>query len=244
MKSKSIHIGTSGWYYEHWDKIFYQEIPIKERLSCYAEHFSTVELNTTFYHLPKVDTITHWYDETPKNFIFAVKVSRYVTHIKKLHETQKSINLFIKRIASLKQKLGPILFQLPYSFTRNDDRLEACIAHLPKKHTYVFEFRNNSWLVDDVFDLLRAYNIGFCISDFNKTLTPLEVTADYAYVRLHGPKGRYRGSYTDEQLRNWACRIKQWHTHKIPVFFFFNNDERGFAVQNAQRLQEIILKMK
>ncbi len=243
MYKKLIHIGTSGWSYWHWEE-FYQGTLFQDRLPYFAQYFSTVEVNATFYRLPKETTIKNWYKNTPKKFIFAVKVNKYITHIKKLDDIKEPMELFLQRMAPLKQKLGPILLQLPPSLKINYDLLAECIADLPKDYAYVFEFRNATWLTDEILDLLKNHNIAFCINDFNGILSPLEVTAKFVYIRLHGSISAYRGSYSEQQLIEWASRILEWNSQKLPVFIFFNNDEKGYALYDAGRLQKLLSKKR
>lgn len=235
-KLKRVYIGTSGWYYDHWEESFYHGIPAHERLPFYAEHFSTVEINSTFYHLPKEKSVENWATLTPKDFVFSVKASRYITHIKRLRNVGEGIEVFLKAIAPLKQKLGPILFLIPPFFKRNDARLKECLEELPEGPGYTFEFRHPSWHTEEIFALLNQYNAALCISDYEGKLSPIEVTADFVYVRLHGPKKAYQGSYDLRALKQWAKRIDDWSKQKLPVFIYFDNDEKGFAVKDAKRL--------
>jgi len=240
MKARSsIHIGTSGWFYTHWDN-FYQGLSSSQWLSYYAEHFSTVEINSTFYHLPKEKNVKNWSKITPKDFIFSVKFSRTITHVKKLKKTEVEIENFLKAIQPLKSKLGPLLFLLPPSFKLNYEALKNCIELLPKKHLYTFEFRNTSWHVPAVYELLRKNKIALCISDLNGKLSPIEVTAPFVYVRLHGPKKAYQGVYSLRALKQWAQRAKEWEANKLKVYIYFDNDEKGFAIKDAKKLIELL----
>jgi len=235
-------VGTSGWSYEHWDEVFYLGTPASKRLSFYAEHFSAVEINSTFYHLTSEKTVKNWAQATPKEFIFAVKASRYITHTKRLKDPQITVRNFLKSITLLKRKLGPILFQLPPSFKLNYDRLKEFIEHLPKDHLYTFEFRHPSWYTDEIYQLLHEYNIALCITDLEGTLSPIEVTSQFVYIRLHGPKKAYRGSYSAQALKQWMKRIEDWNGQKKAVYLFFDNDEKGDAIQDAKRLKRLLEK--
>lgn len=236
-----IHIGTSGWYYEHWNENFYPEdVKSNERLPYYAQHFKTVEINTTFYHLPKETTIDKWIKDVPKNFVFSVKASQYITHRKRLKDAKESTELFFQRIAPLGKHLGPILFQLSPSFKMNFERLETFIQHLPSKYQYVFEFRHSSWFVDDIYHILKRNKIGLCITDLGGKISPEEVTADFVYIRLHGPQHVYRGSYGPARLKTWLKKILNWEKEKKSVYCYFDNDEKGYAIQDAKTIQEFL----
>lgn len=235
-----INIGTSGWSYKHWDKSFYGNIPAAQRLSFYSQQFQTVEINTTFYHLPTEKAVKSWEKTVPKNFLFSIKASRYITHIKRLNEGKDKVENFLKNISFLKKKEGPILFQLPPAFSKNFDRLKEFISYLPKKHLYTFEFRHKSWFSEDIYVLLKNNNISLCISDLNGTLSPIEVTGNFVYIRLHGPKSAYQDSYSNYQLKKWAARIQSWNQEKIKVFCYFDNDEKGYAIQDARRLKQLL----
>jgi len=198
--SLPYYIGTSGWHYEHWRNRFYPEQLTKAKwLEFYATHFATVELNNSFYHLPSETAFANWRDSSPANFIFAVKVSRFITHIKRLKNTEEAVDKFITRAKILDQKLGPLLYQLPPNMHRNDDLLESFLSTLPQGMKYVFEFRHQSWLEEKVFDILHKYNMGLCVFDMPSISCPLVATADFAYVRFHGSTGLYFSCYSDEE---------------------------------------------
>jgi uncharacterized protein YecE (DUF72 family) len=236
----AVHIGTSGWHYKHWLGSFYPaELPTREMLKFYSQHFSTVELNNTFYNLPKPSAFDTWRETTPKNFLFAVKGSRFITHMKKLKDPDSSTKKFFDGIDRLGPKLGPILFQLPPRWNLNLDRLAEFLESLPREHRYVFEFRDASWLVQEVYDLLREHKAAFCIHDLAGEQTPLEITADFTYIRFHGPgRAKYAGSYSDSQLKEWSGRIGEWTRELSQVYVYFNNDIGGHAVNNAKQLAE------
>lgn len=237
---KKNYIGTSGWSYEHWDQVFYAGLSASKRLAFYAKSFSTVEINSTFYHLPTSKAVKNWEALTPKNFVFSVKASRYITHLKRLKDPEEGLKNFFSSIKNLKSKTGPILFQLPPSFSNNFERLKSFIKKLPKKKRYTFEFRHNTWFTEEVFNLLKKYKIALCLTDLNGKLSAIEVTSDFVYIRLHGPKRAYQGSYSDKQLKQWAKRIKEWNKQNIKVFIYFDNDQKGYALQDAQRLKELL----
>jgi uncharacterized protein YecE (DUF72 family) len=235
-----IRIGTSGWHYKHWLGLFYPpKLPPKEMLSFYAQHFDTVEINNSFYHLPSPETFDSWRINSSKSFLFAVKGSRFITHMKKLKDPQSSSEKFFHAAEHLENKLGPILFQLPPHWHVNTARLQEFLEVLPSQHRYAFEFRDASWLIQEVFDLLRKYNAAFCIHDMGGQQTPLEITASFTYVRFHGPgEAKYAGSYSTQALRRWANQVKEWRKKLSAVYMYFNNDIGGHAVENAKQLKE------
>lgn len=231
------HIGTSGWHYEHWRGRFYPEqLPKAKWLGFYADHFNTVELNNSFYRLPSENAFTNWYGKSPANFVFAVKVSRYVTHIKRLKNTEEAIERFTSRAKSLKDKLGPMLYQLPPNMHRSDEVLQTFLSTLPQGFKYVLEFRHQSWFEDRVLETLHKYNIGFCVFDMPYLDCPLVATADFAYVRFHGSTELYSSCYSDEELAHWAKKLKDLATNLKEVYIYFNNDAGAFAVKNAMTL--------
>jgi uncharacterized protein YecE (DUF72 family) len=184
--------------------------------------------------------LEQWRATTPDHFQFAVKASRFLTHMKKLKEPQEGLEKLFSRMTALKEKLGPILFQLPPNFALNSERLESFLEALPPSHLYVFEFRHQSWSTPEVFRLLRKHNAAYCAFHIDGFQSPLTVTADFAYVRLHGPGGKYQGSYSEEVLQQWAGRINAWQTELSAVYVYFDNDDSGFAAKNAIRLGELI----
>lgn len=243
LSAKSIHVGTSGWSYEHWKGTFYpMDLPKDQMLAYYSRHFSSVEINNSFYQLPKKQTLTRWRDTVPEGFLFTVKASRYITHMKKLKDPGETVHSFLDRICMLEDRIGSILFQLPPRWHFNGERLESFLSMLSKDFRYVFEFRDRSWLNCRAFDLLSRYNAALCIYDFDGYLSPREVTADFVYVRLHGPDGPYQGSYDDKTLVNWAGTLSTWSEQGKEVFCFFDNDQRGYAVHNATFLQSLLNK--
>lgn len=237
----TIYIGTSGFSYKHWINVLYPEgMPQKQWFEQYCSVFDTVELNSTFYHLPNVSTFRSWYTRSPANFIITVKGSRFTTHQKKLAEPQESVSRFIDRAKELKDKLGIILYQLPPGFTIDMKKLEAFIACLPSEYRYAIEFRNETWFVPEVYELLQSRNIAFCIYDMPGKTCPLEITNDFIYLRFHGYQQQYGGNYPDDVLNEWADWIKGWQAEGRDVFAYFNNDFEGYAVRNALRLRELV----
>jgi uncharacterized protein YecE (DUF72 family) len=235
------YIGTSGWHYEHWRGLFYPERLARPKwLEFYAQHFSTVELNNSFYQLPSERAFVNWRESSPKGFIFAVKVSRFVTHIKRLKDVEEPLRNFLTRTDLLHDKLGPLLYQLPPSMKRNDEIFEAFLAILPHHYRHVFEFRHKSWFDDGVFNILNEYNAGFCVFDMPDFTCPAVATADFAYVRFHGSTGLYWSCYSDKELSDWAKKIKELSKNLGAVYIYFNNDAGAYAVNNAKTLGRLL----
>lgn len=241
MEKYSIHIGTSGWAYKHWRGTFYPEsLKIKDQFSYYIRQFNTVEINNTFYGVPADATFLNWKKAVPDDFVYVFKANRFITHMKKLHDPLESTAAFMEKMELLGSKLGAVLFQLPPYLNLDTQLLESFLKELPQKNRYVFEFRNASWYQPEVYDILKKYNIAFCIYELAGHISPLEVTADFVYLRLHGPAAsKYQGSYTDESLERWAAQCKTWLKTK-DVFVYFDNDEKGYAAFNALKLNELM----
>lgn len=236
-----VHIGTSGWHYPHWKGPFYPgDLPDERLLEEYARHFRTVEINSSFYRLPERETFEAWRDTVPQGFLFAVKASRFITHMKKLKDPEEALPRFLERAELLGEKLGPVLFQLPPRWRLDLDRLRAFLDALPREHRYAFEFRDANWFDPRVYEALARANAAFCVFDLDGRLSPREVTADFAYIRLHGPDGPYRGRYPDETLAGWAGAIAAWRREGKDVYCYFDNDEAGYAPQDALRLQGML----
>lgn len=236
----NLHIGTSGWHYKHWLGRFYPErTPASKMLAFYQQHFDTVELNNSFYQLPKKPALESWRDSTPDAFCFAVKGSRFLTHMKKLKDAEAGLQKFLGAVETLREKLGPVLFQLPPNWEADVDRLRSFLTLLPAYHRYAFEFRNPTWEQPAIYHLLGEFKVARCIFDLAGYQSPLDVTADFTYVRLHGPGGKYQGSYSDKALAIWARRIRQWRGKLQAVYVYFDNDDSGYAAANALRLKEL-----
>jgi uncharacterized protein YecE (DUF72 family) len=235
------YIGTSGWHYDHWRHLFYPDkLPRAKWLEFYSRHFTTVELNNSFYRLPSEEAFANWRDSSPANFAFAVKVSRFITHIKRLKDIEQPVDTFLSRAKILKQKLGPLLYQLPPNMHRDDDRLESFLSILPQGLKHVLEFRHESWLDNGVFEILRRHNVGLCVFDMPDLSCPLVATADFAYLRFHGSTGLYSSCYTDEELAEWAKRLAGLAPEVKEVYIYFNNDAEAFAVRNAMTLGDYL----
>jgi uncharacterized protein YecE (DUF72 family) len=230
-RRRIVRIGCSGWNYASWKEPFYGGQPAREWLALYARHFDTVELNNTFYRLPKKESVAVWERTAPEGFCFAVKVSRYITHIKRLRDLGAPVARFRACIEPLR-KLGPFLWQLPPNFPRDDDRLRAALASVPPGEWHAFEFRHESWFAADVYELLREHGAALVLTGEREVFT-----APWTYVRFHrGVRGR-RGNYSESELQEWAARIRSWG---CDVYGYFNNDWEAFAVRNAARLKELL----
>ena len=236
---KRIRIGTSGWTYPHWKGVFYPaDRPKSKWLEYYAEHFDTVEVNATFYRLPKPETFEDWRNRTPDRFLWAVKGSKYITHTKKLREPKEPLSTFYGAISGLKEKLGPILFQLPPNLSVDEKSFVDFCASLNPSYRHTIEVRHPSWIDEPVFDVLNKHNIALCIADTAGRYPYHEVlTADFVYIRLHGSKKLYASSYSEGELLTWAEKIQTWERD---TYLYFDNDASGFAVMNAERLKEIL----
>ena len=237
-----IRIGTSGWYYNHWAGLFYPaELPKSKWFGYYAKDFDTVEVNNTFYQQPKEISLKRWYEQAPKHFVYTVKANRYITHIKRLKDTSEALERFFERVGILKEKLGPILYQLPPSMHKDLDLLGSFIRLLPGELFAVFEFRHKSWFSQDTYELLKQFNLSFCIHDMPGISSPRIVTGDIIYIRFHGPTGRYEGNYSKSALQDWAGWVRENSKEARSIYVYFNNDIHANAVRNAKELKEQLL---
>jgi uncharacterized protein YecE (DUF72 family) len=234
-----VRVGCSGWNYKHWREVFYPKgLPPARWLELYAKRFDTVEVNATFYRLPRRESVARWVAQSPPGFVFAVKASRYLTHIKRLTDMADGLRLFYERIEPLVRspKLGPVLWQLPATFHRDDERLASALAALPAGR-HCFEFRHESWFVPEVMALLREHGVALVIGDHpERPFQTMELTADWTFVRFHFG-GTPDGNYTEAQLDEWAQRIEAWRANGIETFAYFNNDWQGYALENGDRLR-------
>lgn len=234
-----LYVGTSGWQYDHWKGRFYPEdIPKKRWFEHYAEQFDTVEINNTFYNLPKAETFDKWREQTPDGFIYVLKYSRYGSHLKRLKEPEQHVGVFLERAERLGGFLGPILVQLPGNFKADADRLAGFLDAGPADYRWAMEFRDKSWLTDEVFELLREHNAALVIHDMLDD-HPREVTADWVYLRFHGDQ--YAGSYSPQALSAWARRIDAWLGDGLDVYAYFNNDAEAHAPANALDLYRYVV---
>jgi uncharacterized protein YecE (DUF72 family) len=238
-----IRIGCSGWAYDHWrNGVFYPaRCATGNWLAYYARYFDTVEINSTFYRLPKRSAVDRWLEQTPESFSFAVKASRYLTHIKRLRDLPFHLDKLLERIEPLSSspKCGPLLWQLPPTFKRDEERLEAALVGLPEKMRHAFEFRHESWFRDSVYELLRHHQVALVIADRPEiqSFQSLELTAGFTYLRFHSGSHTNEGRYSSTQLAKWAKQIRSWSSD-LDVYAYFNNDWQGYAVANALELAE------
>jgi uncharacterized protein YecE (DUF72 family) len=234
-----VRIGCSGWMYDDWrGRLYPAREPKRRWLELYAAHFDTVEVNNTFYRLARPEMVRGWLEQTPPGFLFTVKASRYLTHIRRLKDIEQPIRRFYEPLRALidSDRLGPVLWQLPENFHRDDERLKGWLELLPDgMHT--IEFRHESWFTPEVMELLRARGVALTIGDHPKRpFQSLEATAPWRFVRFHyGSRGR-GGNYSATELEQWARRIAQWRRRE-EVFAYFNNDWNGFAPDNARSLR-------
>ena len=234
-----VRVGCSGWSYPHWRGRFYPEkLPAREHFAFYARHFDTVELNNSFYRQPPPERFDAWREQAPAGFLFAVKGSRYVSHIKRLAVEQKSIDLVVEPAVRLGDKLGPILFQLQANFHLDLQRLTRFVGMLPADLRFTLEFRHDSWLIPPVRDLLRTRRIALCIPDHPKMTKLFEITSDFTYIRMHLPAQGL--GYGKRALQPWAERIAGWSSRGVDVFVYFNNDMEGHAIEDAQTLKDLL----
>jgi uncharacterized protein YecE (DUF72 family) len=242
-ESRPIRIGCSGWNYASWKAEFYEGMPAHAWLAHYARHFDTVEVNSTFYRLPSRDAVANWERTVPPGFLFTIKASRYLTHVRRLLDLESGLDRFYERIEPLRRstKLGPILWQLPPNFQRDDGRLAAALARLPLTERHCFEFRHPSWFVEDVYALLREHGAALVIGD-RPEVRPFQAhvfTAPWTLVRFHYGSRGHRGNYSDRELEEWATRFQEWRTD-VEILAYFNNDWELFAVRNAKRLAQLL----
>jgi uncharacterized protein YecE (DUF72 family) len=239
LPHNDVRIGCSGWNYPHWRQVVYPKgLPQSRWLEHYATLFDTVEINNTFYRLPKRDSAARWVEQTPEGFLFAVKASRYLTHVKRLTDLGSGVERFYERIQPLaaSQKMGPVLWQLPGNFRRDDERLRSALEALPAGR-HCFEFRHASWFVPEVYELLRSHGVALVIGDHpERPFQEHELTTDWTFIRFHyGRRGR-NGNYSERELEEWAGRIEAWRS-SAEVFAYFNNDWHGYAVENGSWLR-------
>jgi len=240
-KIGSILIGTSGWSYAHWRKIFYPEsMPSTRWLSYYVRYFETVEINNSFYNLPEVSTFAKWKADVPESFIFAVKANRFITHMKKLRNVKEALDTFLKRVVVLRRNLGPILFQLPPNLKFDPSRLDDFLAMLPRRRRYAVEFRHPSWVNDKALEILSRRKAAFCIHDLLDIACPDYVTCSFAYFRFHGFNEKYGGTYPKRILTQCAQRMVAFVRDGIDVYVYFNNDAFGYAIKDAITLRKIV----
>ncbi len=240
-KPPDIRIGTSGWSYVHWRKVFYPEgLPAPKWFGYYSRYFDSVEINNTFYNIPEESTFAKWRAEAPPQFMFSVKANRYITHMKKLRNVDAAISLFLERAGGLKRQLGPLLFQLPTNLKYDAARLKDFLSVLPPRKRYVVEIRHKSWMNDKVADLLASRKVAFCIHDHFDDKCPFYVTANFGYFRFHGHSAKYGDCYPKRVLTSYAEAMAELLDSGKDVFAYFNNDTAGYALKNAVSLRKIL----
>jgi len=240
----TIHIGTSGWVYNHWRGIYYpQDLSQRAWFAYYARDFDTVEINNSFYRLPSEAAFDAWHEQAPPGFLYAVKASRFITHMKKLKDPEEPLRTFLERAGRLGETLGPVLYQLPPNWQVNLPRLEHFLSILPKGQAHVIEFRDESWLIEDVFRLMERYRVAHCIHDMPPLNIPLRTTASPVYIRFHGDVA-HGGDYSHAALETWARRIAEWRNQKLDIFVYFNNDVGGYALKNVKTLKQLLCRPK
>jgi len=237
-----IRIGTSGWHYDSWRGHFFPSgLMVKHQFLYYGSQFETTELNGVFYRMPSTQTVRSWHDQTGHDFIFSWKASRFITHWKRLSEASKdSLELLEKRLSLLGRKAGPVLFQLPPNMAVDHDRLARFLKLLRRRHRYTFEFRHPSWYTPKVLRLLADRNIALCISDHHDAPAPWERTADFIYIRGHGPSGQYKDRYSSQTLRKWAADLLKWRRRGFDAYIYFDNDQKSAAPADALSLKQRI----
>jgi uncharacterized protein YecE (DUF72 family) len=234
-------IGTSGWIYRHWHGVFYPETLAQEHwYPYYAAHFDTVEINYSFYRLPSEAAFDRWHAQAPAGFLYSVKANRYLTHLKRLKDVEVPLERFLSRVRRLGDKLGAILWQLPPRWPADPARLRSFAALLPLELHHVFEFRDPSWFTPAVYDVLREFDLGFCIFHMPGITCPLWVTGQVIYLRFHGTAAEYCGRYDEQGLAPWAGRIQEWLADGHIVYAYFNNDTWGHAIQDALLLRRLV----
>ncbi|HDD72487.1 MAG TPA: DUF72 domain-containing protein [Candidatus Aenigmarchaeota archaeon] len=233
-----ILLGTSGWYYNHWIGNFYPpELERSRWLEFYSRHFSTVEINSTFYRFPFRNILKGWYNKTPDGFIFSLKANRLITHVRKLRDVKELLESFYGLADILREKLGPILFQFPPSLKKDANLLSEFLEILPEGYKNVIEFRHKSWYCREVYNIMRKHNTGYCIVSAPRLPCEIEVTADVAYIRWHGIKSWYSYNYTSDDIGWWAGEIRKLSERCNHIYGYFNNDYGGYAVKNCMELK-------
>jgi len=241
MMNIKFYLGCSGFYYNHWRNIFYPEDYSKRKwLEYYAQHFNTVEINSTFYRFPKDSTLKGWVSRTPEGFIFSLKMNKLVTHKKRFNDTLEIIDKFYKSASLLEEKLGCILFQLPPSFHFDMEKLNNIIEQVNPEFKNVIEFRHKSWWNQEVYDKLKENNIAFCSVSAPKLPDDLIITSKITYIRFHGKNNWFRYNYSDKELEEWSHKIKKIVNRINQIYIYFNNDFEGHAIKNCNYLKKIL----
>lgn len=242
LTSSGVYIGCSGWQYRHWRGDFYPaELPQTRWLEFYAERFDTVEINNTFYRLPEAETFASWGRRAPQRFVYAVKASRFLTHMKKLKDPEDPLQLFFSRAIRLGRSFGPVLYQLPPRWPVNLERFAEFLKALPKGRRHTVEFREPTWYNEEVFALLEKHKTALCLHDMQGSASGQLSVGPFVYVRFHGTS-KYSGSYSDDMLARWAEWMAGQVRAKKKVFAYFNNDTGGHAPRDAVRLGEAVMR--
>jgi uncharacterized protein YecE (DUF72 family) len=235
-----LYIGTSGWQYKHWRRAFYPEkLPQRDWLPYYAERFRTVEVNNTFYNLPQRSVFEQWRERTPDDFIFALKMSRFLTHLKRLYDPAEPVKRFMDRAAGLGPKCGPLLLQLPPNFHADLELLDCALAAIGGAARVAVEFRHESWFVTETRTVLERRNAALCLADSPIRKQPNWRTAEWGFVRFHEGKGRQAPGYERAALSTWAHRVADLWGPRDDVYCYFNNDTRGYALKDAVAFAEL-----
>jgi uncharacterized protein YecE (DUF72 family) len=241
---RHIRIGCSGWQYKHWRGDFYPaELPTSRWFAHYALSFDTVEINNSFYRLPSAETFAKWCEQAPSRFLYAVKASRFLTHMKKLKNPEDSLARFFENARQLGSRLGPILYQLPPRWPLNLERFETFLRALPRAYRHTIEFRDPTWYDDRVYELLRRHNVALCLHDMQGSASGKVVVGPFIYVRFHFGTQKYGGGYSDDRLDDWAEWLAGRAADGLHVFAYFNNDTGGHAPRDAVRLRHKIAGM-
>jgi uncharacterized protein YecE (DUF72 family) len=230
-----LYLGTSGWNYSHWKRTFYpKEVPQKQWLEFYVQRFQTVELNNSFYRLPSPEQFASWRERSPGDFIFTVKMSRFLTHIKRLRDPQEPVERFMTHAAPLREKLGPILLQFPPTLKADLGTLDETLALFPDRTRIVCEFRHDSWFTDDCRGLLEKHSVAWCLADrLSKPITPVWKTTDWGFLRMHEGRAQPHPCYGRAALQGWVDRLAELHGTETDLFVYFNNDPRACALRDA-----------
>ena len=240
----ALRVGCSGWQYRGWAGDFYPaDLPQTRWFEHYARTFDTVEINNSFYRLPPRSTFIGWRNRSPADFLFAVKASRYLTHIKRLGAPDEPIARLWQSATGLESKLGPVLYQLPPRWSRNVERLGAFLQALPRGRMHAVEFRDASWYAEETYALLERHGVALCLHDMEGSVSPLRFVGPFVYVRFHGHGAKYGGRYTDRALEEWADRLSPQRTSGRAVFAYFNNDVGGHAPRDAVRLRSLLERL-
>lgn len=235
-----LFVGTSGWQYRHWKRVFYPEkLPQRLWLPYYCERFQTVEVNNTFYNLPAGSVFEQWERTAPADFIFALKMSRFLTHLKRLHDPAEPVKRFMERAAALRDKRGPILLQLPPTYGAIPERLDETLTLFPPDVPVAVEFRNQSWFTNQTKELLERHGAALCLADSPRRTQPAWKTADWGFVRFHEGSGRHAPGYEREVLQRWVAMLGETFRATDDVYAYFNNDAAGYAIRDAITFAEL-----